>query len=64
MAALGTAEGENATNIQLHVQHLLAQGTFAPTLTTDGVLIRDPRMVERKKPGLAKARKAYTWVKR
>ena len=64
VAALGTAEGENATNIQLHVQHLLAQGTFAPTLTTDGVLIRDPRMVERKKPGLAKARKAYTWVKR
>ncbi|WFD14242.1 37S ribosomal protein S9, mitochondrial [Malassezia arunalokei] len=55
VAALGTAEGENATNIQLHVQHLLAQ---------DGVLIRDPRMVERKKPGLAKARKAYTWVKR
>ena len=64
VAALGTAEGENATNIQLHVQHLLAQGTYAPTLTTDGVLIRDPRMVERKKPGLAKARKAYTWVKR
>jgi len=25
---------------------------------------RDPRMVERKKTGLAKARKAYTWVKR
>ncbi|GJE95492.1 SSU ribosomal protein S9P [Phanerochaete sordida] len=28
------------------------------------LLRRDPRMVERKKPGLAKARKAYTWVKR
>jgi len=25
---------------------------------------RDPRMVERKKPGRAKARKGYTWVKR
>ncbi|KZT10962.1 ribosomal protein S5 domain 2-like protein [Laetiporus sulphureus 93-53] len=28
------------------------------------LLRRDPRMVERKKTGLAKARKAYTWVKR
>ncbi|KAJ7859723.1 SSU ribosomal protein S9P [Mycena leptocephala] len=27
-------------------------------------LRRDPRMVERKKPGRAKARKGYTWVKR
>ncbi|PWN90168.1 ribosomal protein S5 domain 2-like protein [Acaromyces ingoldii] len=33
-------------------------------LKADGVLKRDPRMVERKKTGLAKARKAYTWVKR
>lgn len=33
-------------------------------LVKDGVLLRDPRMVERKKTGLAKARKAYTWVKR
>ncbi|KAL1724047.1 ribosomal protein S9/S16-domain-containing protein [Schizophyllum commune] len=28
------------------------------------LLRRDPRMVERKKPGRAKARKGYTWVKR
>ncbi|KAG1746183.1 ribosomal protein S5 domain 2-type protein [Suillus lakei] len=28
------------------------------------LLRRDPRMVERKKPGLAKARKRYAWVKR
>ncbi|GBE81021.1 hypothetical protein SCP_0307440 [Sparassis crispa] len=28
------------------------------------LLRRDPRMVERKKTGLAKARKAYSWVKR
>jgi small subunit ribosomal protein S9 len=27
-------------------------------------LKRDPRSVERKKPGLKKARKAPTWVKR
>jgi ribosomal protein S9 len=28
------------------------------------LLKRDPRMVERKKPGKAKARKGFTWVKR
>ncbi|SJX62357.1 related to MRPS9-mitochondrial ribosomal protein, small subunit [Sporisorium reilianum f. sp. reilianum] len=33
-------------------------------LAKDGVVKRDPRMVERKKTGLAKARKAFTWVKR
>lgn len=33
-------------------------------LIRDGVFKRDPRQVERKKTGLAKARKAYTWVKR
>ncbi|KAF9233333.1 ribosomal protein S9/S16-domain-containing protein [Melanogaster broomeanus] len=35
-----------------------------PILKKAKLLRRDPRMVERKKPGLAKARKAYTWVKR
>ncbi|KAL9933078.1 hypothetical protein V8E36_007796 [Tilletia maclaganii] len=38
--------------------------TIRSTLLKEGVLKRDPRMVERKKTGLAKARKAYTWVKR
>ncbi|KAK4687356.1 small subunit ribosomal protein S9, partial [Tremellales sp. Uapishka_1] len=33
-------------------------------LESDGALMRDPRMVERKKTGRAKARKANTWVKR
>ncbi|KDN41426.1 ribosomal protein S5 domain 2-like protein [Tilletiaria anomala UBC 951] len=33
-------------------------------LLRDGVLRRDPRMVERKKTGLVKSRKARTWVKR
>lgn len=28
------------------------------------LLKRDPRMVERKKPGKAKARKSFAWVKR
>jgi ribosomal protein S9 len=33
-------------------------------LRAAGLLKRDPRMVERKKPGRAKARKAFAWVKR
>ncbi|PID83648.1 30S ribosomal protein S9 [Candidatus Campbellbacteria bacterium] len=33
-------------------------------LKAKGFLKRDPRSVERKKPGLKKARKAPTWVKR
>jgi small subunit ribosomal protein S9 len=35
-----------------------------PTLRSLGLLTRDPRMVERKKPGRVKARKSPTWVKR
>ncbi|KAH9892517.1 ribosomal protein S5 domain 2-like protein [Cubamyces lactineus] len=35
-----------------------------PLLRKAKMLKRDPRMVERKKTGRAKARKAYTWVKR
>ena len=34
------------------------------TLKKAGFLTRDPRMVERKKPGLKKARKAPQWAKR
>ncbi|KAI6045965.1 ribosomal protein S9/S16-domain-containing protein [Pisolithus marmoratus] len=35
-----------------------------PILKKAKLMRRDPRMVERKKTGLAKARKRYTWVKR
>lgn len=35
-----------------------------PVLKTAGLLTRDPRSVERKKPGLRKARKAPQWSKR
>ncbi|KAM5579211.1 30S ribosomal protein S9, mitochondrial [Rosa sericea] len=35
-----------------------------PTLKASGFLTRDPRAVERKKPGKAKARKSFQWVKR
>ena len=35
-----------------------------PAMKKEGLMTRDMRRVERKKPGLAKARKAYQWVKR
>jgi len=35
-----------------------------PALKTSGFLKRDPRKVERKKPGLKKARRAPQWQKR
>lgn len=37
---------------------------FRAPLKKEGLLTRDPRMVERKKPGQPKARKKYQWVKR
>jgi len=40
------------------------QPELEPLLKKTKLLRRDPRMVERKKTGLAKARKRYTWVKR
>ncbi|KAK1233178.1 37S ribosomal protein S9, mitochondrial [Marasmius sp. AFHP31] len=52
------------------VAHGIAKGVFAHEPETGSVLKRakllrrDPRMVERKKTGMAKARKRYTWVKR
>ena len=35
-----------------------------PALKADGLMTRDPRMVERKKPGQKKARKRFQFVKR
>ena len=35
-----------------------------PALKSDGLLTRDSRVVERKKPGQKKARKKFQWVKR
>jgi len=37
---------------------------FRPALKSAGMLTRDPRMKERKKPGLKKARKASQFSKR
>ena len=35
-----------------------------PALKAEGLLTRDPRVVEGKKPGQKKARKKFQWVKR
>ncbi|MDZ7743816.1 MAG: 30S ribosomal protein S9 [Bacteroidota bacterium] len=37
---------------------------FRPSLKSEGLLTRDPRMVERKKPGQPKARKKFQFSKR
>lgn len=36
-------------------------GNHGDILEKAGLLVRDPRMVERKKPGQKKARKKFTW---
>ena len=36
----------------------------SPALKAEGLLTRDARVVERKKPGQKKARKKFQWVKR
>ena len=43
---------------------LEADADFRPTLKAAGYLTRDPRMKERKKPGLKKARRAPQFSKR
>jgi small subunit ribosomal protein S9 len=39
-------------------------GGFKAVMKKEGYLTRDDRMVERKKPGKAKARKSFQWTKR
>ena len=41
-----------------------ADADFRPTLKKEGILTRDPRMKERKKPGLKAARRAPQFSKR
>ena len=43
---------------------LQVDGDFRPTLKKEGFLTRDPRMKERKKPGLKAARRAPQFSKR
>jgi len=43
---------------------VLFNADFKKRLKKSGYLTRDPRMKERKKPGLKKARRAPQWAKR
>jgi small subunit ribosomal protein S9 len=53
-------------SVQLGLARALAKmnGEVVPLLRKDGLLTRDPRIKERKKPGLKRARKAPTYTKR
>ncbi|PRW05792.1 cytosolic phosphoglucose isomerase isoform A [Chlorella sorokiniana] len=63
-------QGGGQTGQSQAVRHGIARALqnwepkLRPLLKTEGLLTRDSRIVERKKPGLKKARKAFQWVKR
>ena len=55
-----------ADAIKLAVSRALCEVNeeYRPILKKEGLLTRDSRVVERKKPGQKKARKKFQWVKR
>lgn len=55
-----------AEAVRLAVARALVENNdeIRPILKKEGFLTRDPRMVERKKYGRRKARRAFQWVKR
>ncbi len=63
---LGGGISSQAEAVRLGVARCLEKfdGTLRAILKKEGFLTRDQRAVERKKPGLKKARKRPTWSKR
>ncbi len=65
-----TVEGGGSSGQAGAVRHAVARALaefdpqLKPILRYFKLLQRDPRMVERKKPGQKKARKKFQWVKR
>ena len=53
-----------ATRLAISIALVKIDKEFRPVLKKLGLLTRDSRMVERKKPGLKKARRAPQWAKR
>ncbi|MEN9301702.1 MAG: hypothetical protein RL264_131 [Bacteroidota bacterium] len=55
-----------AEAIRLGISRALVEvsADYKPVLKADGLMTRDPRMVERKKPGQPKARKKFQFSKR
>lgn len=60
----GTHAQAEAIRLGIARALVLKDAAFRPRLKTLGYLKRDPRMVERKKPGLRKARRPQQWRKR
>jgi small subunit ribosomal protein S9 len=55
-----------AEAIRLGISRALVEvsADYKPLLKVEGLMTRDPRMVERKKPGQPKARKKFQFSKR
>lgn len=62
----GGGQTGQADAIKLAISRALVKhnAELKPSLKVAGLLTRDPRMVERKKPGQKKARKRFQFVKR
>jgi small subunit ribosomal protein S9 len=60
----GVTGQRDAVRLGLSKALLEMEGTFRPVLRKKGLLTRDSRIKERKKPGLKRARKAPTYTKR
>ncbi len=60
----GVSGQTNAVQLGLARALVKMDETLKPSLSHAGLLTRDPRIKERKKPGLKRARKAPTYTKR
>ncbi|MCO5595819.1 hypothetical protein L7F22_049869 [Adiantum nelumboides] len=60
----GTTGQAGAVRLGVSRALMWYEPSWRKVLKKAGLLMRDPRMVERKKPGKAKARKSFQWVKR
>ncbi len=60
----GTSGQTDAVKLGLARALVLINGDWTPALRKYGLLTRDARIKERKKPGLKRARKAPTYTKR
>jgi small subunit ribosomal protein S9 len=63
---MGGGINGQAEAIRLGISRALVEisADYNPLLKSDGLMTRDPRMVERKKPGQPKARKKFQFSKR
>jgi small subunit ribosomal protein S9 len=66
VSVLGGGVTGQSGAVQLGIARAIAEldPTVRPTLRKEGFLTRDPRMVERKKPGQPKARRRFQHSKR